>query len=131
MGTFLITLLIIIAALFIFFLFSPSKSPEEVEKFYKEANSEKILNCPVVGLEYHSGKVKPGEFVEFNHDEHNQYDKNAVEVKTLRGKIVGYIPKKTNKKLLRTEGEVFGKVEAVYKNHTQVYIEVRRLLKNS
>ncbi|PWN05637.1 HIRAN domain-containing protein [Rhodohalobacter mucosus] len=124
-----IFIVLIVLYLLMVFLF-PKKSPEEKKKYYDESKSKKFYECSVAGVPHHSGKVRPGDYVELFHDPGNEYDKNAIEVRNLKGKMVGYIPKDENKKVLKVleKEELFAKVLSVYKRHTEVFIEIRQVV---
>lgn len=127
MGTIITILLVLVVIVIIGCLVFPGKSPEQKRSLFEQSAKEKVMECQLAGVSHYKGKVKPGHIVELFHDPYNEYDKNAIEVRTLSGKMIGFIPKRVNKKLLNKWGgkkELFGKVQAVYYRHTEVHIQV-------
>lgn len=97
---------------------------------WPDIESKSVMKLEVAGVKHYRGKVKPNDIVILTIDPENEYDKNAIEVRNLFMDMIGYIPKTTNKKLLKimeTE-DLFGIVEAVYRNHTEVHIEIRKVI---
>ncbi|KAH7924627.1 hypothetical protein BV22DRAFT_1129678 [Leucogyrophana mollusca] len=67
--------------------------PEPVDELYC------MMNTNVVGVQYYKGLVGPGEEVRLIREPHNQYDKNAIQVKNIGGTQVGHIPRAVASKL--------------------------------
>jgi hypothetical protein len=131
--------ILITAIIVLFFIFKPKKDPKEVMKkngsYYINSNwpdleSEPLMNLEVAGVKHYKGVVKPKDTVILTIDPDNEYDKNAIEVRNLLMDMIGYIPKTTNKKLLKImeSEDLFGIVKAVYRNHTEVHIELRKVI---
>ncbi|KAH7915183.1 SNF2 family N-terminal domain-containing protein [Hygrophoropsis aurantiaca] len=61
--------------------------PETVDELYC------MMDTNVVGIQYYKGLVGPGEEVRLIREPHNQYDRNAIQVKNIGGMQVGHIPR--------------------------------------
>ncbi|TFK26482.1 hypothetical protein FA15DRAFT_667364 [Coprinopsis marcescibilis] len=58
-----------------------------------------VLKTSVVGIQYYKGMVGPGEQVLIVREPHNQYDRNAIQVKNMRNVQVGHLPRNVVSKL--------------------------------
>lgn len=118
----MIWLILIIVALLLIWLAIRGKVfiPDENTK------GEKIMKIEVAGRKYHTAKVKPDELVRLSHDPANEHDPNAIEILKLNGKLVGYVPRKKNKKLvqLMKGSDLYGKVIAVYYRGTEIHVDI-------
>lgn len=134
------TLIIIIVLFFVFvIIFFSKRDPEKTKKatanYYIHSDwpnikSEKITSLQVAGVRHYKGEVRPGDTVVLTVDPHNEYDKNAIEVRNLSMDMIGYIPKTKNKNLLKImdDEDLFGTVTAVYRNHTEVHIDIKKVI---
>ncbi|KIK94979.1 hypothetical protein PAXRUDRAFT_141720 [Paxillus rubicundulus Ve08.2h10] len=67
--------------------------PEPVDELYC------VTRASIVGVQYYQGLVGPGEEVRLIREPHNQYDRNAIQVKNIGGTQVGHIPRNIASKL--------------------------------
>ncbi|KAJ7703076.1 SNF2 family N-terminal domain-containing protein [Mycena rosella] len=74
---------------------------DEVEIIEVEPPDELYIamKASVVGVQYYRGLVGPGEEVRLVREPHNQYDRNAIQVKNIDSAQVGHIPKNIAGKL--------------------------------
>ncbi|KAI0334969.1 hypothetical protein GY45DRAFT_967409 [Cubamyces sp. BRFM 1775] len=75
---------------------------EDIEDFPEEESRDELyvmLKTNVVGIQYYKGLVGPGEEVLLVRQPHNQYDRNAIQVKNIGGTQVGHIPRNVAAKL--------------------------------
>ncbi|KAJ7497415.1 SNF2 family N-terminal domain-containing protein [Mycena latifolia] len=57
------------------------------------------MKASVVGVQYYRGLVGPGEEVQLIREPHNQYDRNAIQVKNIDSAQVGHLPRNIVSKL--------------------------------
>ncbi|KAH9941011.1 SNF2 family N-terminal domain-containing protein [Amylocystis lapponica] len=74
---------------------------DEEEPVEEESRDEMycMLKTNIVGVQYYKGLVGPGEEVRLVREPHNQYDRNAIQVKNIGGTQVGHIPRQIAAKL--------------------------------
>ncbi|CAA7259081.1 unnamed protein product [Cyclocybe aegerita] len=90
------------------FSVAPASSPQppQVENEEDVQEEEEVrdelycrMNTNVVGIQYYRGLVGPGEEVLLVREPHNQYDRNAIQVKNISRVQVGHLPRNVVSKL--------------------------------
>ncbi|TFK94573.1 hypothetical protein K466DRAFT_509225 [Polyporus arcularius HHB13444] len=80
-----------------------TQTVEEPEEDVPEEESKDelyvMMKTAIVGVQYYKGLVGPGEEVILARQPHNQYDRNAIQVKNIGGTQVGHIPRNVAAKL--------------------------------
>ncbi|KAG6873428.1 hypothetical protein C0995_015853 [Termitomyces sp. Mi166 len=84
----------------------PSATQLAVDETVEETPDEEIadelyciMNTNVVGIQYYTGLVGPGEQVMLIREPSNRYDRNAIQVKNIGQVQVGHIPRGVSAKL--------------------------------
>ncbi|KAG2055432.1 hypothetical protein BDR06DRAFT_911542 [Suillus hirtellus] len=84
-------------------LYNVVEDDDEDEVILIEIDPVDVLYCTlsssIVGVQYYKGLVGAGEEVTLIREPHNQYDRNAIEVRNIGGNKVGHVPKQTAAKL--------------------------------
>ncbi|KAI0675019.1 SNF2 family N-terminal domain-containing protein [Trametes maxima] len=82
--------------------YSQPVEEEYVEEVLEEETRDELylmMKTSIVGVQYYKGLVGPGEEVLLVRQPHNQYDRNAIQVKNIGGTQVGHIPRTVASKL--------------------------------